>query len=154
MTINNVQDLLKDADYMGLTNIKDKCLEFLHSNEYCVNFRHAFEIYRLGDPRGYDRLMKRCRQLMRNYFMDISRTDEYHYLDFDLLKSMLSITYLYTESDQIFSGVMRWILHNVSERRGYLEDLLRLARLSDLTPGYLEQCFLEEEMAAAIKPHT
>lgn len=141
----NVQSLAKDADYMGVVDIKDKCIEFLASRIYPSN---VFQIHELAVSLSCASLKERCYQFMRNCFKNISHTEEYLNLDFIFLKDIMSNNKLRDHSqEKAYNAVMKWIIHDLCQRRAHLEDLLKLIRLSDLTADHLVKLFFKEEMA-------
>lgn len=148
----NVQTLLEDADYIGLVDVKNECEKFLES---CINCHNIFEIDCLADKLSCTSLKESCYQFIRKNFQAMTKTDEYLNIDFIILKNILTNNRFRIDyQEKIFEAVMRWIIFDISQRRGYLKDLLQLVKLAHLNTDYLVNFFFKGEMVAVTNQNT
>lgn len=144
----NVQALAKDADYLGLDDVKEECVNFLSSCIECDNF---FEINRLAETLNSTSLAKICDKFMRDNFDDILQTNECLNLHFTHLRDLLSGNNLKLLSqEKVFNAVMRWMMHDINERKNLLGDLLSLVKLADLSADYIITYLRKGEMAVIV----
>lgn len=151
LTEDNVQSLIRDADYLGLNDVKDECANFL---ETCIHFWNVIEIHYLAELLNCTSLQKKCIEFLNNYFLEVSLTDGYLELGFNLLSHTLSSNRARIDSNKnLFDAIMRWIAHDITERKIHLQDLLKSVDFSNLSNDYLTNYFFEGSMAAVTDQH-
>lgn len=148
ITQANVLDLTRDADYIGMTDVRDECVKFLETK--CMHPQTVFETHRLADMINCAPLKLSCRRYMRSNFHEISQSEDYVKIDLEFLKEIVpsNRTQDYPQ-ETVFDAVMRWMVHRVSDREVCISELMGLLRLSDLDVDY----FINFMKEAAIMDH-
>lgn len=151
LTEDNAQSLIRDADYLGLNDVKDACAHFLKSH---VHFWNVIEVNYLAELLNCTSLEKTCIQFINTYFQEVSQTDGYLELDFNLLEHTLARKNIHVDSQKnLFDALVRWITHDVEGRKIHLQDLLKFVKFSDLNRDYLTNYFFQEAMAIVTDRH-
>ncbi|KAF5401255.1 Kelch protein diablo [Paragonimus heterotremus] len=132
---SNVQNLLPAACLLQLTEVQDVCCEFLKRQldpSNCLGIRAFADTHAC---RGLLRVADRFTQLN---FLDVVESEEFLLLPVKQLMDILSSDELNVRTEeQVYRAVMRWIHHNLSERRRHLAHLLQHVRLPLLSPKFL-----------------
>ncbi|KAA3673543.1 kelch-like protein 20 [Paragonimus westermani] len=132
---SNVQNLLPAACLLQLTEVQDVCCEFLKRQldpSNCLGIRAFADTHAC---RGLLRVADRFTQLN---FLDVVESEEFLLLPVKQLIDILSSDELNVRTEeQVYRAVMRWIHHNLSERRRHLAHLLQHVRLPLLSPKFL-----------------
>lgn len=124
---NNVQELMVAADMLQLNEVVEGCTEFLIKELHAVN---AVGIYRFADAHNFTELMHSARCHIQLYFPQVSKEDELYELPKDYVIKFLGSEELVVDSEyQVFQAAIRWIMHDIVERRRYVFEVLRNVRL-------------------------
>ncbi|KAG5452985.1 Kelch-like protein diablo [Clonorchis sinensis] len=131
----NVQNLLPAACLLQLTEVQDVCCEFLKRQldpSNCLGIRAFADTHAC---RGLLRVADRYTQLN---FLEVMESEEFLLLPVKQLADILGSDELNVRSEeQVYRAVMRWLHHNLSERRHHLPYLLQHVRLPLLAPKFL-----------------
>lgn len=131
----NVQNLLPAACLLQLTEIQDVCCEFLKRQldpSNCLGIRAFADTHAC---RGLLRVADRFTQLN---FLEVVESEEFLLLPVNYLVDILSSDELNVHTEeQVYWALMRWIHHNLADRRRYLAYLLQHIRLPLLNPKFL-----------------
>lgn len=139
---NKVPRLFKIAEYLGINDLQDKALHFLTDSG--IDDRNVYEIYKF---RGYGIpfLLEKCKEFMRRNFGRISQTDDFVTFESELVYDILSKNHIYVPTNELFSGIIRWIARDVEHRMFRLWDMLNLIEVSKLDVDYLNNYFCTNE---------
>lgn len=75
-------------------------------------------------------------QYIQSYFPQISDEDEIYDLPKDQMVKFLSSEHLQVDSEfQVFQTAIRWIMHDILDRRRFVFEILKHVRLSLLPLG-------------------
>ncbi|CAL8077550.1 unnamed protein product [Calicophoron daubneyi] len=132
---SNVQNLLPAACLLQLTEVQDVCCEFLRRQldpSNCLGIRAFADTHAC---RGLLRVADRFTQLN---FLEVVESEEFLLLPVNQLVDILSSDELNVRSEeQVYRAVMRWIHHNLADRRRHLSYLMQHVRLPLLSPKFL-----------------
>lgn len=131
----NVQNLLPAACLLQLTEVQDVCCEFLKRQldpSNCLGIRAFADTHAC---RGLLRVANRFTQLN---FLEVVESEEFLLLPVNQLVDILSLDELNVRSEeQVYRAAMRWVHHNLSDRRRHLAYLMQHIRLPLLSPKFL-----------------
>ncbi|CAH8563803.1 unnamed protein product [Schistosoma turkestanicum] len=131
----NVQNLLPAACLLQLTEIQDVCCEFLKRQ---LDPSNCLGIRAFADTHACRGLLRVADQFTRLNFLEVVASEEFLLLPVNHLVDILRSDDLNINSEeQVYYAVMRWMHHNLSDRRPYLSYLLEHVRLPLLSPKFL-----------------
>ncbi|XP_046686413.1 actin-binding protein IPP-like [Homalodisca vitripennis] len=143
ITINqeNVQDLIVAADMLELNEVVLGCTEFLKQELHHTN---AIGIYRFADAHNCAEMRTTALNYIQNHFPHIYQEEEFLELPKDQLVFFLSSEHLRVDSEfQVFQAALRWISHDIEQRKRYVFELLTHVRLPLLSVCLLEKTIVE-----------
>ncbi|XP_045474704.1 actin-binding protein IPP [Harmonia axyridis] len=125
---NNVQELFSAGDMFGLTDIVESCTKFLVRE---LQPQNAVGFYRFADGLNAKDLKSEAEKYIQLNFVRVSKEDEILQLNEDVLMKFISSEYLRIDSEQqVLEFSLRWINHDVSNRRNFIFEILSHIRLS------------------------
>lgn len=137
ITQTNVQELLAAADMLQLHEVVDGCCEFLCRELHASN---ALGILRFAEAHNCEALAKSALNFVHANFPAITQEDEYLETPQTLLSQLLTSELLRVDSEsQVFQAALRWIKHDVTQRRCYVFDILSLVRLALVPVKVIDQ---------------
>ena len=119
----NLLDLIKVADYLGIDALKEKGIKCLQSS---LNPLQAIHAYHLSCTWNNTSLKKKSKKIILQNFEILSETNEFLNLNINLFKDILSNDFQIHPTEKIFEGIVKWILENIEERKLHLEDIFKL----------------------------
>ncbi|XP_005191224.1 actin-binding protein IPP [Musca domestica] len=137
ITQSNVQELLAAADMLQLHEIVDGCCEYLCRELHPSN---ALGILRFAEAHNCEALAKSALNYVHGNFPAIAQEDEFLETPQALLSQLLSSELLRVDSEsQVFQAALRWIKHDVTQRRCFVFDILSLVRLALVPVKVIDQ---------------
>ncbi|XP_068150362.1 actin-binding protein IPP [Drosophila tropicalis] len=128
ITQSNVQELLAAADMLQLNEVVDGCCEFLCRELHATN---ALGILRFAEAHNCESLAKSAINFVHANFPAITLEDEFLETPQSLLSQLLNSEMLRVDSEsQVFQAALRWIKHDVTQRRCYVFDILSHVRMA------------------------
>uniref|UniRef100_A0A336MN64 Kelch-like protein diablo n=1 Tax=Culicoides sonorensis TaxID=179676 RepID=A0A336MN64_CULSO len=123
----NVQELLAAADMLQIVEIVDGCCEFLVRELHPSN---ALGILRFAETHSCDSLIKSAQTFVNSHFPEVALEQELLDIDSNLLIRLIASEALRVDSEcQVFNAALRWIKHDIINRRRYVFDILANVRL-------------------------
>lgn len=136
----NVQDLMVAADMLELNEVVLGCTEFLKQELHDTN---AIGIYRFAEGHNCEDLAKAALDYIQKHFPRICLEEEFYDLPKDQLIYFLSSEHLRVDSEfQVFQAALRWICHDLTQRKRYVFEILQHVRVP-----LLSHCLLERAIA-------
>lgn len=137
ITQTNVQELLAAADMLQLPEVVDGCCEFLCRELHVSN---ALGILRFAEAHNCEALAESAFNFINSHFPSISLEDEFLDTPQTLLSRLLKSEYLRVDNEtQVFQAALRWIKHDVMQRRCYVFEILSLVRLALIPVRLIDQ---------------
>jgi len=131
----NVQNLLSASSLLQIT-----CVKKLHP-ENCLTVRN------LADTFSATELLQAANSFLEKNFVDVSQCSEFLHLPFQNLIELVKKDDLNIRSEeQVFEAVLSWVKTSCEDRKDHLPELLKFVRLSLLSPQYLSDRVLSEEI--------
>ncbi|KAL3268082.1 hypothetical protein HHI36_007209 [Cryptolaemus montrouzieri] len=128
MTQQNVQELFVAADMVGLVDVVRGCTEFLIKE---LQPQNAIGFYRFADDLNSTELKLEAENYIQKNFPKVCNEDEIYNLEKDILIRFISSEYLKIDSElQVFELALRWINHDIIQRRQFVFEILSHIRLS------------------------
>ncbi|XP_022703630.1 kelch-like protein diablo isoform X3 [Varroa jacobsoni] len=132
---SNVQMLLPAACLLQMTEIQEVCCEFLKRQ---LDPSNCLGIRAFADTHACRELLRIADKFTQHNFQEVMESEEFLLLPVNQLMDIISSDELNVRSEEhVFTAVMSWVKHNVTERRQYLGQILGHVRLPLLSPKYL-----------------
>nr|CAD7443081.1 unnamed protein product [Timema bartmani] len=120
-------------------HILNSIIEFIYSGELKM-----FGIVGFADGHNCEELASVAIDFIQSHFPQICNEEEFFELPKDLLTKFLSSEHLRVDTEfQVFQAAMRWIVHDVIQRRRYVFEVLSHVRLPLLSICLLERAINE-----------
>ncbi|XP_030764134.1 kelch-like protein 18 [Sitophilus oryzae] len=140
---NNVQSIMIGASYLQLNKVRDACANYLLQRihpQNALGFRH------FAESLGSSTLAESAEKYIDWYFHEVSQHEEYLSLSLVEIKNLLGKNDLRVDNEeQVFEACMRWVKHDIDNRKEFLPELLSLVRLPLLSPLYITDRVRNEE---------
>ncbi|KRT81641.1 BTB And C-terminal Kelch domain containing protein [Oryctes borbonicus] len=134
---NNVQELIVAADMLELHEVVLGCSNFLIKELHPIN---AVGIFRFAEAHNCTELMTASYEFILNHFPQVCAEDEIYELPKDQIIKFLSSEHVRVDSEfQVFQAAIRWITHDIMDRRKYVFEILKHVRLPLFSLGLLER---------------
>ncbi|XP_037033869.1 actin-binding protein IPP [Bradysia coprophila] len=124
----NVQELLAAADMLQIPEVVSECCDFLCRELHPSN---ALGILRFAEAHHCEELTQNAQSYVFTNFPQVAQEDEILDTPQTLLSRILTSELLRVDSEtQVFQAALRWIKHDVVQRRQYVFDILSNIRLA------------------------
>ncbi|XP_075220268.1 actin-binding protein IPP [Lycorma delicatula] len=141
ITQENVQELMIAADMLELNDAVIGCTEFLKQELHATN---AVGIYRFAEGHNCEELAKAAFSFILSNLPRICREEEFYELPKENLCAILASEFLQVDSElQVFQAAMKWISHDLTQRKRYVFEILIHVRLPLLSLCMLEHAITE-----------
>ncbi len=135
ITHENAQELLAAAGILQLNWIRDRCSEFI---ERQLDSSNCLGIRSFADTYSCPALHKAAQLYSQQHYLEVSESKEFVDLSVDEMITLVRSEDLNVQSEeQVFESVMKWVKHDVENRKKSLADLLKHVRLPLLDRTYL-----------------
>lgn len=142
--VDNVHKLLSSASLLQIGCVKDACINFLMKKlhpENCLTVRN------LADTFACSELLDAANSFLEKNFVEVCSSEEFLQLKpCDIIELIKKDDLNVRSEEQIFEASLSWVKVNVEERKEHLHDLLCQVRLPLLSPQYLSDRVLSEEI--------
>ena len=146
LTEDNVESLIRDADYLLVSEIKKVCEKFL---ELILREENAYKIYCIAEELSCIALKVQTHKCMVEHVQDIVQTEEFLEFDHSCIISVVINNELLSPTTE-FEAVMRWVMSDFEERKIHLSEILSCSNLFKLTLEYLNDYIFKEDVVTAI----
>ncbi|KAK8786871.1 hypothetical protein V5799_023356 [Amblyomma americanum] len=131
----NVERLLKAADYLCVLGMLKDCCDFLLSiisPENCISIHSVAKLYNC-----FDLTDKAYRYLMEHFVEVAKRSEEFLQLDVDDVEAVLSDENLnVVKEESVWKAALRWIEHEPDSRAHHVARLLKCVRTGLVDTNY------------------
>ncbi|KAL3201787.1 hypothetical protein MRX96_042805 [Rhipicephalus microplus] len=126
ITRDNCQDLLAAANMFRLADVVQACCDFLQRELHPSN---CVGIFRFAEMHACTNLKLEAKRFIERRFTEVINEEEFYELPTETLRHFLKSEGLSIDNEfQVFDATMKWILHNVEERRSLFFDVLEAIR--------------------------
>ena len=144
LTTENGHDLIATADYLLLPGLKTMAEDFLKLH---LTIENSVFNYYFAEKYQCCGLKEESFKMIHENFTKVMETADFLSLDEKQVVNWVSSDDVIVEAEQdIFKGIVRWVLHNRSEREKTFPKLLQQVRLSSVSHEYLANELLNEEL--------
>ena len=144
LTNENVEALIVAADYFNVTELKELGCRFLQQN---VNLSNGIALHGFAGRYHCEPLREMARDFLVENFTAVSQTEEYLLTDPDqLLEIVSSDDIVLFAEEELYEGILRWVKHDLTNRRGFFPELFSKIRLQDVNRNYLAETIANEEL--------
>ncbi|XP_070574823.1 gigaxonin-like [Ptychodera flava] len=151
VTLNqdNIQDVFQASDVLLMANLKKLCCDYL---EQCISAANCIGIRNFTERYSCPWIHYLATECMEANFSDVCRHEEFLQQSAECVKEILSRDQLQLQiisrrsEEIIFDAAMRWIKHNVADRRKHLKELLGCVRFHYISSHYYQEHIATESL--------
>ena len=150
LTVDNVESLIIDVDYLQLTDIKQECEKFLVSE---LRLKNVGKMYQLADALHCSSLKETSYRFMRLAIFHLVETKDFFDFDFSLLTDVLitnDLRHTIFSPSELFGIIVKWLANNFNDRKLHLPELMRCANFSAITFEDLHNHIYNHEVVAKL----
>lgn len=123
---SNVDDLLMVASYLQITELEDKCAEFLKSTMRATN---CLGIWKIAEHYALNDLKSEAIQYTSRHITDVIECDEFNLVSSVQLVEILTSDVLKVNAEEeLFKAFVRWIRYDKEERKDSFRMLVEHIR--------------------------
>lgn len=131
----NVKELIMAADYLLISDLKQKAVNYLHS---LISKSNCVVMYAFAVHCNCPKLTQAATEVIRDHFGLVSSTEEFLDLDFELLMDLVSDDKIVvTSEEEVYEAVLRWVKHDVQTRQFYFGKLFKKLHLFSMSKEYI-----------------
>lgn len=135
VTEENVQDLLSASSLLQLDWLRDVCCEFIKRQ---LDSTNCLGIRAFADTHSCPELQEAADSYAQRHYLEVLEVGEFLELSAQELAGLLESEDLNVDrEEQVFESVMKWVKHDVENRRSKLASVLKHVRLPLLERSYL-----------------
>ena len=135
ITPENAQELLPAAGILQLQWVREKCSEFI---EHQLDSSNCLGIRSFADTHSCQTLQRAADQYAQQHYLEVLDSREFLDLCVEDLSTLLESEDLNVQcEEQVFESVMKWVKHDIKNRKKSLADVLKHVRLPLLDRTYL-----------------
>ena len=132
---DHLMDLVEAAHYLQMSKLLKMCEEQISSVLQPAN---CIPWLQLADKLHLTTTMLKVQKMMQTSFKDIIMTTDFKQLEKqELLQYLIDMHECGTCSDDVLSGALQWIHHDVQNRQTHLEDLFCVVEISKCSDSFL-----------------
>ncbi|XP_016662138.1 ring canal kelch homolog isoform X1 [Acyrthosiphon pisum] len=135
-TQENVQVLLLASNVLQLDFVNRACVEFLQKQ---LDVSNCIYIKKFADLHNCTELMSSSEAYIKQNFLEVIKGDEYLSLSCEDLGKLISCNDLAVPfEEKVFDCVIKWVRHDLDQRKNVLPQLMEHVRLPLLRPDILD----------------
>ena len=142
--VSNVYNLLSAASLLQITCVKNACVNFLMKKlhpENCLTVRSLADLFMCKE------LYDAADLFLEKNFLNVAQCEEFLQLGIeDIIKVIKKDNLNVSSEEQVFETVLSWVKKDCDTRKDLLPKLLCHVRLTLLSPQYLSDRILSEEI--------
>ncbi|XP_059805724.1 kelch-like protein 24a [Hypanus sabinus] len=137
ITPDNVQYLFETSNLFQISAIREACAKFLEEQLDPCN---CLGIQKFADTHSLKSLNSKCKGFCLQTFSEVTQHEEFLGLQKDELIDYVSSDDLVVGKEEtVYESVMRWVYHDMDQRRPMMKEVLTHVRLPLLHPNYFVQ---------------
>ena len=141
---HNVQFLLPAASLLQLEFVRDSCCSFL-KNQLCST--NCLGVLSFANTHDCHELKDAAHLYAKHHYLDILESEEFLDQSVEDLVILLQSEELNIQNEsQVYESVMRWVKHDITNRKDKLFQLLEHVRLPLIEVEYLVSCVGSEPL--------
>ncbi|XP_066297005.1 kelch-like protein 24 isoform X1 [Branchiostoma lanceolatum] len=149
ITTINAQPLFEAANLLQILPVRDACARFLADH---LTPSNCLGVWVLSHTLACEELANRSRAFsLRHFPMICQHDEEFVQLPGDLLKMYISDDYLNAqEEEQVFEMVMKWVKHDLRQRKKFLKEVVEDIRFPHMDQIYLMRSVEADEVVMKV----
>uniref|UniRef100_A0A1B0G3N6 BTB domain-containing protein n=1 Tax=Glossina morsitans morsitans TaxID=37546 RepID=A0A1B0G3N6_GLOMM len=144
LTKSNVQSILPVANLFQMEWVKEQSEQFLKSQVRATN---CFEMRSFADMYSCKELLDYSQSYILQHFDEIIYAEEFLSLPFEEIKKLIMDENVSVKfEDNAYKAVVKWIKHDLEERKAHLRELMSHVRLPFVRPEFLRRHIITEPL--------
>ncbi|XP_026826019.1 uncharacterized protein LOC105284947 isoform X2 [Ooceraea biroi] len=134
---DNILDIFMAAQYLGIKELEEQCWAFIDNDEL-FSEDTAFLLYLEAKKIGNTAVMELMVPRIMKFFLVLVSTKDFLELSVDELCLLLKSNYISVNSEmEVLMSAVRWLMHDWSERKQYMLEVLKCVRFGLIAPWQL-----------------
>ena len=144
VTEESCHELIATADYLLLRGLKSLASDVLKRK---VAINNCVSNYYFADKYQCSKLKRKCCWFIKSLFSAVMTTEGFLNLNMkQVMEWVCSDDIEVRNEEDIFTGIVKWVSHNKSERESCFPDLLCQVRLGSISRYFLRETIAKEEL--------
>nr|KAG5711643.1 hypothetical protein BaRGS_016825 [Batillaria attramentaria] len=144
ITTDTVHPLLFAAAILQIDSVAEACANFMKSHLHPTN---CIEVRNFAELHNRVELMRMTDEYILDQFTDVCNAEDFLKIPAKMLETYLSSDHLNVdEESHVYEAVIKWIKHDLDNRRDNLAQLMSCVRLPLLSMSYLMETVEKEEL--------
>ena len=148
--VDNMLDIIKDADFLGIDDIKEEGIKILVSD---LKPQDAINAYNLSDICNSRLLKEKSQKTTIENFEYVQKTDQFLKINIDSIKDILSSDPMIYCKEKIFEGVLRWIVEDANARKSYLMEIFGIIKFGHANSDMVIRILTNGKILTQSKQH-
>ena len=138
------RNLIATAEYLLIPNLKTLSGRFLQE---MLTVENCLFTYYLAVKYNCDELSQKSLQFINGNFTAVMATEHFLSLESKQVKELISSDDIVVNTEEeVFKGILNWVLQNRSEREGEFAGLFRKVRVTSVSRDFLFAELVEEDL--------
>ncbi|XP_014485723.1 PREDICTED: uncharacterized protein LOC106750129 [Dinoponera quadriceps] len=134
---DNILEIFMAAQFLGIKELEEQCWAFIDNDEL-FSEDTAFLLYLEAKKIGNTAVMELMVPRIMKFFLMLVSTKDFLELSVDELCLLLKSNYICVNSEmEVLMSAVRWLMHDWSERKQHMLDVLRCVRFGLIAPWQL-----------------
>ncbi|KAL3879969.1 hypothetical protein ACJMK2_032245 [Sinanodonta woodiana] len=144
LTVNNVQPILYAASILQIEKVAEASCEFMRIHLHPTN---CIGVREFAEQHNRTSLMKVAEDFICENFLEVTKTQEFKTMPYDLFKKIIGSDNLNVNSEvEVHEVVMNWVREDLKNRKEYLAVLMLKVKLPLVPTSYLMENVATDEL--------
>ncbi|XP_070576403.1 kelch-like protein 20 [Ptychodera flava] len=126
ISVSNVEDIIAASDLFLMQKVREYCAEYWTKT---LGVDNVLTAYRNADTYNLDNLRNEAETYLSKNFSSIVESSGFVSFPKEVVIVMIKSDFIEVEEIDTFFAVMKWVNHNVDERKQHLDELMSYVRL-------------------------
>jgi N-acetylneuraminic acid mutarotase len=143
---DNVQNLVMTSGMFQMINLRDRCANYM--KEY-IDLTNCVDVFTFGDFHDCPILREAAKTFILQNFQKVPLSEHMCKLPFQSFLDVIKDDDLDIEKEEhVFEAVIKWVNHNLAERKGFLLKLMEEVRFVHMADEYISNVISKHQMVA------
>ena len=140
----NIHPLLPAANFLQLSEVEDKCWEYLERN---INSNNCLEVYELANLYSCCRMIDFTKEYIERHFAEVAKSDNFLALTSDQLCGFIkSDKLIVTKEEIVYESILNWIKKDFQNRCDTVSTLMQYIKFPLMENQFLLQTVEKEAL--------
>lgn len=144
LTNDNIKAVISAANYLLVSSLKERCTVFLQK---MLTPKNCLGIESTANQFDCALLKSTATNFIRENFITVASTSEFLAMEVERLRELVASDDTKVDrEEQVFEAIMKWVKHDLDERKQHFKELVSFVRFPLISPYYLMDHVESEEL--------